>query len=69
MGRILQTALTHSKRRRLYLNDGALTAKQVKSIMLVTPDNPGFWKDSFKLELLALDLPALPRSQPTLPAP
>ena len=53
----------------LYLNDGGLTAKQVKSIMLLAPDNPGFWKDSFKLELLALELPALPPSQPILPAP
>ena len=69
MGRILQTALTHSKRRRLYLNDGALTAKQVKSIMLVAADNPVFWKDSFKLELLTLELPAQPPSQPILPAP
>ncbi len=53
----------------LYLNDGALTAKKVKSIMLVAPENPGFWKDSFKLELMALELPAQPHSQPTLPAP
>ena len=53
----------------LYLNDGALTAKQVKSIMLVAADNPGFWKDSFKLELLTLELPAQPPSQPILPAP
>ena len=69
MRRILQTALTHSKRRRLYLNDGALTAKQVKSIMLVAPVYAGLWKDSFKLELLALELPAQPPLQPTLPAP
>jgi hypothetical protein len=53
----------------LYPNDGALTAKQVKSIMLIAPENPGFWKDSFTLELLSLKLPDQPHSPPTPPSP
>ena len=53
----------------LYLNDGSLSAKKIKSIMVDVTRNPELWKDSFKLELLALELPAQPPSQPILSAP